>query len=49
MSRRARQRQDSRPWKNPTPYDTVDWSAVEADRVKREQQQAQQPSKGQQQ
>lgn len=49
MSRRARQRQDSRPWNRPTPTDhPIDFEALAADIAKREQQ-AQQPSKGQQQ
>ena len=48
MSRRARARENARPWTKPTPESPIDWSALAADLARREQQ-AQQPQKGQQQ
>jgi hypothetical protein len=45
-SRRARQRADSKPWqRQPLPEPAIDWQALAADRIKREQQpQQQQPN-----
>lgn len=44
MSRRARARANSRPWRNPTPTEpAIDWTALAAERQQREQSQPQQP------
>lgn len=38
MSRRARERQTSRPWRSPTHTEpAIDWQALAADRQRREQ------------
>jgi hypothetical protein len=40
MSKRQRQRANSRPWTNPTPSEpSIPWDALAADRQMREQQQ----------
>lgn len=39
MSRRRRERQDARPWRNPSPTEpAIDWQALAAERQQREQQ-----------
>ncbi|MCU7372812.1 hypothetical protein PEC18_18600 [Paucibacter sp. O1-1] len=48
MSRRRRERQDARPWRNPSPTEpAIDWQALAAERQQREQ--SQQQPKGPQQ
>lgn len=39
MSRRARQRQQARPWQQPAEPAPIDWQALAQDRAQREQQQ----------